>query len=126
MRRTLVRAARLWEGSVLGARVSAVNRGHSENIPGSGDMRGVVLRPSSWQDLQQKIEENTVESLGALGRTAVDIEVYREFRRQVWTSPPPGSPIVLLLLLCSDLDACMRVPVALEGAKLVGRASARC
>jgi hypothetical protein len=54
-------------------------------IPPTGDMRGVVLEPSSWQHLKQQVAENTVDSLGTLGRTSVEIEVYRTFRRQVRT-----------------------------------------
>lgn len=105
----VLRAARLW---------LAVRRAHSiralatrEVIPPPGDMRGVVLEPSSWQELIAKIQENTVESLGTLGRTPVEIEVYREFRRQVcpgcifftlyiFSAGPTVTGIVFLVLTC--------------------------
>lgn len=86
MRCALVRAARLQLASVIPRAARAPISGQSEAVPAADDMRGVVSEPSSWQNLKEKIEENTVESLGTLGRTPVDIEVYREFRRQVTNS----------------------------------------
>jgi hypothetical protein len=60
-----------------------VNSALCQAISQADDMRGVVSEPSSWQTLKQKVGENTVDSLGTLGRTPEDIEVYRAYRRQV-------------------------------------------
>ena len=67
MTQALLRTARLLERFVFRAAGSTVKRGYSENVPGSDDMRGIVSEPSSWEELKQKVEENTVEALGTLG-----------------------------------------------------------
>jgi hypothetical protein len=46
-------------------------------------MRGLVERPTTWNELKDRIKENSLESLGKLGRLPDDIRTYRAFRQKV-------------------------------------------
>lgn len=46
-------------------------------------MRGIVSKPSSWEEIKEKVNIGTVESLGTLGRLPDHIEIYRAFRKKV-------------------------------------------
>lgn len=44
---------------------------------------GVCLEPFPWAEVKRLIAENSLESLGKLGRSPAGIVVYRQFRKKV-------------------------------------------
>lgn len=48
-----------------------------------GAHRGKVKRPMAWEEIEPLVQENTLESLGHLGRLPEEVARYRAFRAQV-------------------------------------------